>query len=151
MDSFVAPDHPIQELLFFALGDVDDHVRAACEDLVERLAEKMDWVIGPPEFVDAQEDASELSAGDQPVVTVGGVLKLYTAHPPWSLPLPVDRRHFNEVSTLIEELRVVSTQEGIAFELELSGELVGLIQDGEFDKALKEGFLGEWKRHLENT
>lgn len=141
----------MQDLLFFALGELDDRVRSICEDIVDRLAEKQDWVIGPPEFVDAQEDANELSAGDNPIVTVGGMLKLYTAHPPWSLPLAVDRRHFHEVSALLEELRVVSSQEGIAFELELNGEFIGLIQDGVFDKSLNEGLLGEWKRHLENT
>jgi hypothetical protein len=83
-----------------------------------------------------------------PVETFGGCLEIYSARPPWSLPREIDRQHLDEVTALVTAVGGFSRQHKLAFEFELDGTFVGAISDGELDRSLSEGLLGEWKRQL---
>jgi hypothetical protein len=144
----VAPNHPKQKLLFFVAQDLDDASRASVRDFVLRLASLRHWLNGPPRFVNSRDEPEDAAHGDSPVETVGGYLEIYSALPPWILPRELDLQHFNEVTALVEALRDFSRQQSLAFELELGETFVGAITDGELDRSLAEGLLGEWKRQL---
>ena len=64
------------------------------------------------------------------------------------LPREIDLQHLDEVTALVNAVRDFSREQGLAFEFELDGEFVGAITDGEMDRSLGEGLLGEWRRQL---
>jgi len=78
----------------------------------------------------------------------GGYLDIYSALPPLHLPEEVDRQHLEEVCHLIEAVRAFSKAQALPFEFELDGTFVGSIEAGTLDRSLREGLLGEWKKHL---
>lgn len=148
----VEKNHPIDELLFFIADDVDSRAADAMRELVARLAKSGPWTIGPPEFVDAQEEDEEEEPEDEPLRTVGGVLKIYSARGNLAakLPLEVDRQHLEEVRTVIDALRSFSAVTGHELELELSGVHVGTIANGKPDRLIEEGLLAEWEKALQS-
>jgi hypothetical protein len=148
MPFFVDPNHPKQKLLFFVAQDLDDDIRSRVRDFVLRLASLRRWVNGPPRFVSSREEPRDTSLGDMPVETVGAYLEIYSALPPLTLPREIDLRHLDEVTTLVDAVRDFSREHSLAFEFELEGTLVGSIKDGQIDRLLAEGLLGEWRRQL---
>lgn len=138
----VSPDHPKQKLLFYVAQDVDESVRNTIHQLVDRLANSRSWVIAPPRFVDVED------SGETPVETVGGELEIYSALASVGLARDVDRQHFDEVVSVVDAVKTLSAQAGLAFEFELDGNFVGAIEDGELDRSLRVGLLEEWKKHL---
>ena len=148
MPSIISADHPKQNLLFFVAQDVSDSMRAKVGEFVLKLASLRQWLIESPRFVDVRDEPADTSRGDMPVETLGGCLEIYSARPPWTLPREIDRQHLDEVTALVTALREFSRQNNWTFEFELDGTFVGSIADGELDRALSEGLLGEWKRQL---
>ena len=143
-----SPNHPKQRLLFFVAEDLDDATRGLVRDFVQRIASVRRWLNGPPRFVNSLEEPEDASRGDMPVKTVGGYLEIYSGIPPWRLPREIDLQHFEEVTALVNALRDFSREHHLSIEFELNGEMIGAIDDGEMDRSLAEGLLGEWKRHL---
>jgi hypothetical protein len=141
-------NHPKQKLLFFVAQNLDDRARANVRDFVIRLASIRRWLNGPPRFVNSKEETADMSPGDVPVETVGAYLEIYSALPPLVLPREIDLQHLDEVTALVNAIREFSREHDVAFEFELDGEFVGAITEGEMDRSLAEGLLGEWRRHL---
>ena len=141
-------NHPKQKLLFFVAQDLDDDIRASVRDFVLRLALLRRWLNGPPRFVISREERTDTSRGDMPVETVGAYLEIYSALPPLTLPREIDLQHLDEVTALVGAVRDFSREHSLAFEFELDGTFVGAITDGEMDRSLAEGLLGEWRRQL---
>jgi hypothetical protein len=148
--SVVLPNHPKQKLLFFVVSDLDDTIRADMKTLVGSLAASRDWVIGPPLFVDTREEPQDTSGDDVAIETVGGYLEIHTAWPPWKLPREIDLQHLDEVEQLVGALGDLSRLRKLEIEFELAGTFVGAIEEGEMDRSLSVGLLGEWRRHLGN-
>jgi hypothetical protein len=146
MVSTVPSGLPKQTLLFYIVSDVDQIVRTEMRSLVHGLADATSWTVGPPRFVQDRKEPQE--PADLPVETVGGCLQIYTALPPWSLPHDVDLQHLHEVETLVTRLCDFSRHAGLEIEFELDGEYVGAIENGEMDRSLSIGLLGEWRRKL---
>ncbi len=134
-------DHPIQQLLFFVAQDFDDETRSLVLNHVRSMASLRDWVINAPEPVDER--------GENP--TLGGFLKLYSAIPRGSLPLETDRKHLEEVKAIVKSLTRLSHEHMLAIEFELDGEFVGSIEDGNIDRSLETGLIGEWERLLNSN
>lgn len=143
----LALNHPTQKLLFFVAQDITDTIRNDVRRFVERLAASREWVVRPPKIVDALDNSENSDIGG-PVETIGGFLEIYFALPPARLSHDIDRQHLEEVTALVEALGDFSREESLAFEFELDGKFVGALEDGEADRTLSEGLLGEWKRHL---
>lgn len=141
----IAFNHPKQKLLFYIAQDFGEEIPAIVHHVVGEIARARDWLIEPPRFID-EIHASNMGT---PVRTVGGLLLVYSAFPPWELPLDADKQHFEEVTWLIEALRRFSGEHNLAIEFELDGTFVGSVEDGRIDRTLAEGFLGEWRRELE--
>ena len=141
-------DHPIEEMLFFVADEVDEGSAAAMRQLVQRLAQSRAWTIDPPIFVDEVEDPEDPQ--DEPLRTVGGVLRLYSGRGHWAdkLPVDVDRKHLEEVRAVIDALRSFSAMTGHELELELNGVHLGTIADGSPDRLISEGFLLAWEQTL---
>jgi len=137
----IAADHPVDVLEFF----LQDPSPAAAERFLAFMASlrDRDWTLGPPELVDEQEDASSCR-------NLGGVLDLYCAHPPWGerLPVDVDSAQFRETHDLLHALSSLSGEVG-AFQVWFDGEEIGEVANGDLDRSLQEGLLGEWQRSLE--
>lgn len=145
MLSEVAFDHSKQKLLFYIAQDFEDDLPPEVERVVAEIARGRDWLIAPPVFMD-ELHASTLGT---PVRTVGGVIEVYSALPPWELPIDLDRQHLEEVTWLVEALRQFSAKRKLAIEFELDGTFVGSVEEGRMDRTLAEGLLGEWRRGLE--
>ena len=144
----IAPNHPKQKLLFFVAQDIDDSICANVREFVLKLASLRHWLNGPPRFVRSREEPVSTSHGDLPVETLGGYVEIYSARKPWTLPREIDLQHLDEVTALVNALRDFSREHSLEFELELDGTFVGAITDGEMDRSLADGLLGEWKRQL---
>ena len=144
----VADGHPKRRLLFFVAQDVDNGVRGDVQDFVNRLALQRRWLNGAPRFVNSIEEPEDASGEDMPVETLGGYIEIYSTLPPWTLPREVDIQHLEEVTDLVNALCDLSRQRDLEFELELDDTYVGAITDGEVNRSLAEGLLGEWRRQL---
>ncbi len=145
----VSPDHPQLPLLFAIDGDPSDEDTDAMGDVVDELAASRTWTIAPPEFVNEEDDSSD-DPEDAPIVTVGGVVQLYSAFPPWGerLPLSVRRAQYDEVFAIVERMKDFSRTRGVDIVFEYAGESIGDIEGGVADKMLAVGLLGEWDREL---
>jgi len=148
MPSSVALNRRKKKLLFFVSQDIDGNMRSNIRDFVLRLAGKRRWLLGPPQFVNSHQEPADTSKGDLPVETLGGYLELYSALPPSQLPREIDLQHFNEVTELINAIQEFSREQHLEFEFELGGTFVGAMTDGNMDRSLAQGLLGEWKRQL---
>lgn len=148
MPETITPNHPKRRLLFFVAEDLNDAIRSDVRDLVLRFASLRRWINGPPRFVNSRDEPADTSRGDMPVETLGGYVEIYSALPPWTLPREVDVQHLEEVTALVNALRDFSREHSLSIEFELDGELIGAIDDGEMDRSLAEGLIGEWRRQL---
>jgi len=129
---------PIQKLVFFVAQDFNDDTRRVVLECIRNMANQRDWVIAAPEPIDE----------DNKTPLLGGLLRIFSAIPRGSLPLDVDRKHLEEVKLIVELLKRLSFEHLLAIEFELDGEFVGSIEDGNLDKSLREGLLGEWERSI---
>jgi len=148
MPASVTADHLRQQFVFFVNGAITDALREAMRLRVEQVAASRKWIIGPPRFMSTREGVEGLSPGDTPVETLGGLLEIYSAATPWSLAREVDLEHFGEVNDIVSAMREFSSTHNVRIEFELDGVFVGSIVDGQMDRALAEGLLGEWQKTL---
>ena len=137
-------NHPQQQLLFFVAQDFDDDLKEDVRQFVDELRALRDWVIRPPLFVD---ECSESELGT-PIRTLGGALMIYSALPPNELPKEIDVRHLEEVEAIVGKISDFSREHELAIEFNLDGKFVGAVEDGNADRTLVQGLVGEWKRHL---
>jgi hypothetical protein len=137
-------NHPQQQFLFFVAQDFDDDLTEDVRQLVDELGSLRDWVISPPQFID---ECSESELGT-PIKTLGGALMIYSALPPNELPRDIDVRHLEEVEMIIRKISDFSKEHELAIEFNLDGKFVGAVEDGNADRTLGQGLVGEWKRHL---
>jgi hypothetical protein len=144
----ISRNHPRQKLLFAVEGPFDDEMRIRVRECLAKLARSRQWLLDPPEYVDHSEEPEDKERGDLPLETLGGVLEIYSAHPPHQLPKDVDRQCLEDVKSLVSRLMDFSREADVTFEVELDGNFVGAIEAGRMDKSLAEGFIGEWERHL---
>lgn len=146
---YVNTEHPKDVLLFYLAGVPDNPAPQRIGRLIDEWATQGDWVVGPPQFVYQQEDVTDPNTGE-PVVTLGGVHQIYTAHPPWRdrLPREVDVEHHRECERIVQGLERLSKDHGYEFHLEFQGVLVGRIESGQSDEVLDKQFLGAWRRSL---
>jgi hypothetical protein len=132
-------NHPIIDLLAFIDGDVDEADVDALSQLAERLAQgNHRWMLGAPQFVDEIDEDG--------IRTVGLLHKLYAAYDASGrlLDESTDRRSLEEVQLLVSELQSISGSAEIEIGLELGGESVGWIEDGEMTESLRVGLLESW-------
>lgn len=140
-------NHPKIELLFYIADDiVDENDVLRMKTVVSEVGASRSWVIAPPVFINESDKDAEVGE----LRTVGGVLKLFSALPPWgdALSQDIDRAHLDEVKAVIGALIPFSetTKHEIAFEMD--GVPVGWIERGVVGKSLNEGLLKPWERSL---
>jgi hypothetical protein len=146
MSGNIKGGYPKQRLLFFVAQDVNADIRDAVRSLVDGLASQGAWLIQPPMFVDTIDQAGTRDE-DFPDETVGGALEIHSALD-GTLPHDVDAATLAEVERLVAAAKELSSSLSLEIEFELDGVFVGAIEDGQIDKSLAEGLLGEWRRHL---
>ena len=141
------PKPSVQNLLFSVTDAINDQLRQDVHDLVAELANKRDWTLGPPIFVNETDDVSMSEKGDVPIETLGGYLKIHSA---WTEKpsRAVDIKTYDDVIYVIDALREFSKLKNLCIEFELDGMYVGEISSGHFNRNLSVGLLNEWARHL---
>lgn len=148
MDTSLSPDHPRLPLYFYVLETPSNDVLVALSKMIDELASKREWVIGPPEpafEVDGDMPTEDRDAG----LPTGGVLQLYSAFPPHIVPLDVDRQQLKEVEALVAAVWELSERHHATFEFMWQREVVGEVADGVIDRTLRVNFLDEWRKALE--
>jgi hypothetical protein len=90
-----------------------------------------------PEFVDETDDSSCTAPEDQPIRTVGIVLTV-------SAPNESPQTPLDDPTRLVTALARFSSERGTEFEMELDGEYIGDIKNGEASRSIKEGLLDTW-------
>ena len=138
----LSEDHPQQDFIFFLRNDVSPKTLADLKATISSLANKREWTIAAPDFIQLESEESSLEGG-----LAGGRLAIYSALPPWGdrLPREVDRAHFEEVQEVVQALCELSNAKALEFQLELDGTVVGGIRNGEADKMLMQGLLEPWR------
>lgn len=137
-------NHPQQQLMFFVAQDFDDDLTEDVRQFLDELGSLRDWVISPPHFID---ECSESELGTS-IRTLGGALMIYSALPPNELSRDIDVRQLEEVEAIISKICDFSRKHELAIEFNLDGKFVGAVEDGNADRTLEQGLVGEWKRHL---
>ncbi|AHL32072.1 hypothetical protein CD58_03820 [Pseudomonas brassicacearum] len=132
--------HTTQKLIFYVAQDLNLSVRFDVKQLMNELAVSRIWSIAPPSFID-EKDENDLEV-------VGGMLEIYSAIPPNTLPVGMDSKKLEEVEVLIEAVRALSEKNCLSFEFQLDATYVGCIEDGVVDRVLQEGLLTPWRNNL---
>lgn len=135
-----------QSLLFCLSGDFSEDDVRVLRGLVHEIAAARAWHSDPPKFVDELDSSSCTHPDDEPIRTVGGVLVLEA---PATVPdKQTETSHLDEVGYLIERLAAFSRDRGCELELELAGESIGDIVNGEMSQSIRTGLIDEWRRSL---
>ncbi len=82
---------------------------------------------------------------------VGGFVEFYSTLPPWTLPREIEQQHFEEATALLAELEELSRNLRLNLQIYYANEVIGYINDGEMDEGVREAFLQEWMRSLEQS
>src|SRR5258706_4076243 len=127
-----------QDLLAYISVDIVESIVSHVRALAETLSHRADWSISPPLFVDELDETSCTAPGDEPVRTVGLLLKV--ARPEESPPTPV-----SEVERFVEALAKFSTDHEVEFELQIDTTYVGTVAHGLPDRLVREGLLATWE------
>lgn len=138
-------DHPIDRLVVAVAGEAPASLATAMRASARQLASRRSWILGPPEFF----DESGLRDGR----SMGVVLSIYTALPPWNedLDRQVDRDHLEEVKELIREVCRISDEHNVSFVFDFAEESIGMVEFGQMDNSLNVGLIGEWERILNES
>jgi ABC-type nitrate/sulfonate/bicarbonate transport system substrate-binding protein len=137
-------------LLFFVDDDfVEEDVQALTE-FVRQLASSYEWSLGPPELVDQMEAIPASHAEDEPIRTLGGVLRLHFPETEGGTRLDreTDLADFRQTQFLVARLCELSKRRDLELCLELDERHVGTITRGRADELIRVGLLGEWERTL---
>jgi hypothetical protein len=139
------PQHPRDAFLFYVADRPTDSIIEQIGEMIDRLENDRPWVIHPPYFVHQEEDVLDPET-NLAVLTVGGLLEMYSAHEEWrhELPPEVDRAHYEECHYLVGRLAELSQRMDIEFHCEFQGEWVGTIKRGQLDDKLALQFLEPW-------
>jgi len=142
-------NHPKQQFAFFITSELDERAVVDLKHLIKTISLEREWVLGPPEFFD-EVDEPENPEIDDEIRTVGGILNIYSAMPPWRLPKEIDEKHFLEVKLIIDSLLLFSNINKCEIEFEIDGVHVGTIQNGIANNLITKGLLDEWKNGIGN-
>lgn len=121
----------------------------ALRDLIGLVAHEREWALKPPQFIDELDDASCSKLGDEPIRTVGAVLRLDKRN--GDTDRVWERKLLADTEFMIARLTRFSRERKCEIELELGGELVGDIRNGEVSAGITDGLLGEWRRRILQT
>ncbi len=135
-------NHPVQTLLFYVEEETSDEACLDIEATIAKAAKTRDWLLGPPAFVNEHDDTG--------ILTLGGLLRIYSGMPPNELPLELDKTLYEEVSQVIHLTRELSIAHRLTFLFELDDDLIGCVSGGDMEEGLEQGLLGEWRRALES-
>jgi hypothetical protein len=135
-----------QSLLFCLSGDISEDDVRILRRLVHELAKDYVWHYEPPRFLDELDSSSCTRSEDEPIRTVGGVLVIESptdVHNRWA-----EKHHLDEVEYLVGRLARFSRERQCELELELAGEFIGDIVNGEISESIETGLIDEWRRSL---
>ncbi|HEX5750167.1 MAG TPA: hypothetical protein VFZ09_28310 [Archangium sp.] len=124
-------------LLAYLSADFSDDDVRALRELVTNLASSGGWSHKPPMFVDEVDDSSCTRPEDEPVRTVGVLLKVSE---PGESPMTL----VDELMRLLDALSLFSSERGVELEVQLDDTYVGEIRNGVPDRLIREGLLARW-------
>jgi hypothetical protein len=131
----------ICKLLFFVDQDFEDSLIDEVEELIDKLASSRGWLLGPPAFVNEEDEDGNY--------ILGGLFRLYSAFNPEKLDPDVDWAHLDEAKEIVRHVQRFSAEKKITFTFELDQEEIGEIKDGKLDEGLEVVYLQEWEKALQ--
>jgi hypothetical protein len=146
----VSPHHPRLPFLFALDEQYSEDDVEAMKAFVAELGGSRSWLLGAPEYVNQSQMTEWDRPEDLPIRTVGGVIELYSAFPPWGdqLPRETDLAHLAEVKAIVDALKVFTAKRKLNVTLELDDTWVGQIVDGVADDMVTDDLIGEWERSI---
>ncbi|ARB28866.1 hypothetical protein HX787_15090 [Pseudomonas tolaasii] len=129
-----------QTFIFYIAQDLDQLIKIDVQQLVSELSTARNWSVSPPNYIENIDEGG--------LEIVGGVLEIYSALGPRTLPVDLDSRSLDDVEALIVAVRVLSEVKSISFEFQLGSTYVGCIDNGIIDRVLHEGLLIPWRENL---
>ncbi|HEY3357891.1 MAG TPA: hypothetical protein VGQ83_31860 [Polyangia bacterium] len=126
-----------QDLLAYFSSDFTEEDVGALEMLVDGLAQSGRWNLGPPLFVNETDSSSCTRPEDEPIRTVGVLLRVTSRGDVPATPV-------SEAQRLFDALATFSRERQLELEVQLDETYVGEIRSGQMDRVLREGLLERW-------
>jgi hypothetical protein len=140
----------LQPFLGYVIG-ASPELAVGLEAWVTQLKTRRTWFLKrPPSFVNEVSDPGDPARGDAPIMTLGFAMDVLSPDRK-TADGELERRTYEDVKFLVEEAVLFSRRAACTFEFELDGVYVGAIVNGEPNRSLAEGLLGEWARNLPVT
>jgi hypothetical protein len=126
-----------QELLAYFSSDFTEDDVNGLKMVAEALAASSRWPLGPPLFVNETDSSSCTRPEDEPIRTVGILLRVTARGEPPATPV-------SEAVRLLDALAASSRDRRLELEVQLDETYVGKIGSGQMDRVLREGLLERW-------
>lgn len=139
----------VYALLFCLVDEFSEEDVQALHDLINEIAFEREWVLESPSFLDELDDSSCSRPEDDPIRTVGGVLRLHRSDAKmehWQ-----QMEHLADVEFVVGRFAQYSLERKCELEIELGGELIGDIRCGEVSTSITEGLIDEWRKQVSQT
>lgn len=132
------------DLLIYLSDRITDADAAAIESLAQQVASAREWAVSPPVFIDDTDASSCSRPEDVPIRTVGIGIELPTGDAPRAL----SAAGLGDLEWLLQVVSQLSASRQLELEVQLNGEMVGVVRDGIQSRALREGLIEPWRTTL---
>ena len=135
-----------KQLIAFLVDDLDEKNMLAFKAFVKSL-DDVHWNHGSPYFIHEIDEESCTQKDDIPLVTLG--CGIFIPENPES-SIGIEVASLNDVIQLIDHLKRYSREMMAEIELELDGDYIGTIEDGDSTSGVFEGLISPWKKLIQD-
>lgn len=134
-------EHPRRLMTLIMVSGIGGQTISELAICVATLARSRTWLIGPPEFVNEFMDPEDLPSDEVPLNVTGVTFEIYSELEPNVLDAETQQRQNEDVTAFLRAIEKFSKAYGADFEMDLDGDQIGEIEDGQLDEKGIEGWL----------